>query len=31
VWVGLPFIKKGPAGVKEVLLAKFVNRTPTGK
>jgi hypothetical protein len=31
VWVALPFIKSGPGGVRDVLLAKFVNRTPEGK
>lgn len=31
VWVALPFIKRGPSGVGEVLAAKFINRTPGGK
>jgi hypothetical protein len=30
VWVALPFIKSGPGGVRDVLAAKFLNRTPGG-
>lgn len=30
-WVGLPFIKNGPTGVKNVLRAKFLNKGPKGE
>ena len=29
-WVGLPFLKGGPAEVKKVLMAKFFNKAPSG-
>jgi hypothetical protein len=29
-WVVLPFVKGGPAGVKAVFLAKFLNKAPDG-
>jgi hypothetical protein len=29
-WVGLPFMKGGPAQVKKVWLAKFFNKAPDG-
>lgn len=29
-WVGLPFIKGGPTGVKNVWRAKFFNKAPDG-
>lgn len=30
-WVVLPFVQGGPAQVKKVLYAKFLNKTPDGK
>jgi hypothetical protein len=30
-WVIMPFLTGGPAGVKKVLLAKFINKTPDGR
>lgn len=30
-WVGLPFLRGGPAQVRNVLRAKFVNKGPDGK
>lgn len=29
-WVILPFVKGGPAGVKNTFLAKFFNKAPDG-
>lgn len=29
-WVVLPFVKGGPTGVKNVLMAKFLNKAPDG-
>lgn len=29
-WVILPFMQKGPKGVKAVLMAKFLNKAPDG-
>jgi hypothetical protein len=29
-WIGLPFVKGGPAQVKKVLMAKFFNKAPDG-
>lgn len=29
-WIILPFVKGGPAGVKNVFLAKFLNKAPDG-
>lgn len=29
-WVGLPFLKGGPAQVKKTLMAKFFNKAPDG-
>lgn len=29
-WVGLPFLKGGPAQVKKTLMAKFLNKAPDG-
>jgi hypothetical protein len=29
-WVALPFLKKGPAGVRNTLKAKFTNKAPDG-
>ncbi len=29
-WVGLPFLRGGPAEVKKTLLAKFFNKAPDG-
>lgn len=31
VWVGLPLLKGGPAEVRRVLMAKFLNKSPDGK
>jgi hypothetical protein len=30
-WVVMPFLKDGPAGVRKVLMAKFLNKSPDGK
>jgi hypothetical protein len=30
-WVVMPFLDGGAAGVKKVLMAKFLNKTPTGE
>jgi hypothetical protein len=29
-WVGMPFLKGGPAQVKKVWMAKFFNKAPDG-
>jgi hypothetical protein len=29
-WIGLPFLKGGPKGVKDMLRAKFLNKAPDG-
>lgn len=29
-WVGVPFVKGGPAQVKKVWMAKFLNKAPDG-
>jgi hypothetical protein len=29
-WIALPFLKDGPAGVRAVLMAKFLNKSPDG-
>lgn len=31
VWIGLPFLRGGPAEVKRVIRAKFINKTPDGR
>lgn len=30
-WVVMPFLEGGSAGVKKVLMAKFLNKAPDGK
>lgn len=29
-WIGIPFLKGGPAQVKKVWMAKFLNKAPDG-